>query len=204
MSRLEVWAAACSQCSRFYASVYSIRSPGWTCWFAREARSRSMRLPLQPFIATLVLPPSAARLTETELAADEMRPLEWFAGRIAFVGWTTLILACCGTFSLIRAVGPVAPVRARAATRRRCAATEHHRFRTPAGLWRRSRRSGDGALVRAGCWSLLHDVLADFPTWDGGTLLRYPLILLFAVLVGALHRQHARRESLPANCSRES
>ena len=104
----------------------------------------------------------------------------------AFVGWATLALACCGTLSLIwlwmlSLQSELGLRRAVGARRRTVIAFVLVRAcgvgfgGVAVGLW-----------FGPGVWGLLHDVLADFPVWDGGTLLRYALILLFAVLVGAL------------------
>jgi putative ABC transport system permease protein len=134
----------------------------------------------------LALAPSTARLTESELAADELRPVQWFAGRIAFVGWATLALGCCGTLSLIWLW--VLSLQSELGLRRAVGA---RRRTVLAFVLVRACGVGFGGVAVAlwfgpGVWALLHDVLADFPVWDGGTLLRYALILLFAVLVGAL------------------
>jgi putative ABC transport system permease protein len=129
---------------------------------------------------------SRSRLTESELAADELRPLRWFAGRIALVGWVTLTLACVGTFALIRVW--VISLLSELGLRRAVGARKWEVIRfvlvraagigiggVAAGLW-----------FGPGVWNLLHSVMTDFPAWDGETVGRYALILLSAVILGAV------------------
>jgi hypothetical protein len=127
-----------------------------------------------------------SELTEFELSANELRPLRWFAGRIAFEGWATLILACAGTFSLIRlwVLSLVSELGLRRAIgARRVDVIAYVCFRAAgvglggvaAGLW-----------FGPGVWSLVHGVMADFPAWDSVTVARYALVLLAAGLLGAV------------------
>src|SRR5262249_18524299 len=71
-----------------------VRTRGLVSIDATAVAAIYRELTLEPF--------KAVRLAEWEMKADELRPLQWFAGRISVVGWTALILACCGTLSLIR------------------------------------------------------------------------------------------------------
>jgi putative ABC transport system permease protein len=115
---------------------------------------------------------------------------------IAFVGWVTLILACVGTFSLIRVW--VISLLSELGLRRAVGARKSEVIRfvlvraagvgiagIAAGLW-----------FGPGVWNLLHGVMTDFPVWDGATVGRYALILFSAVVLGAVPPAwHAARTS---------
>ena len=134
----------------------------------------------------MLAPSTTSRLTESELAADELRPLRWFAGRIAFEGWAALILACGGTFSLIRLW--VLSLLSELGLRRAVGA---RRGDVIAFVLLRAAGVGLGGIAVGvwfgpGVWNLLHGVMADFPVCDGATVARYALVLLSAVVFGAV------------------
>ena len=126
------------------------------------------------------------RLSEYELRADELRPLRWFAGRIELEGWAALILACAGTFALIRLW--IVSLLSELGLRRAVGA---RRVEVLAFVMIRAAGVGlGGAAVGVwfgpGVWKLLQGAMADSPTWDGGTVAPYALLLLSVVLLGAL------------------
>ena len=133
-----------------YASVLQHPVPGVDLLIRAQGAAPIDATSVAAIHRELMLPRSAARLTESELAADELRPLQWFAGRIAFVGWATLALACCGTLSLIwlwvlSLQSELGLRRAVGARRRTC-----DRLCARSRVRRRLRRGGGRALVRAG------------------------------------------------------
>jgi hypothetical protein len=169
-----------------YASVLQHPAPGVDLLIRPRGGAPIDATAVAAIHRQLMLPRSAARLTEAELVADELRPLQWFAGRIAYVGWATLVPACCGTFSLmwlwLLSLQSELGLRRAVGARRRTVIAFVLLRACGVGLG----GMAVGLWFGPAIWNLLHDVLADFPVWDGGTLLRYALILLFAVLVGAL------------------
>jgi putative ABC transport system permease protein len=130
-------------------------------------------------------PDHTSRLTEQRLLADELRPLGWFATLIQAEGWAVLVLACGGTFVLIRLwvdslLTELGIRRAVGARRRHIIALVLLRAAgmalggVAAGLW-----------FGPGLWNVVHGVMADLPAWNADVVARYAAILVAAVVLGA-------------------
>jgi putative ABC transport system permease protein len=137
-------------------------------------------------VGRALAPARTSRLTEQGLLADELRPLGWFASLIAAEGWAVLVLACGGTFALIRLW--VVSLLAELGVRRAVGARRRH---IVAFVLIRAAGIALGGIVAGlwfgpGVWNVLHGVMSDLPSWDTAVLARYAAILVAAVMLGAV------------------
>lgn len=124
--------------------------------------------------------------TIAELRAAEARPLRWFAGLFGLEGWALLLIATLGTAVVTRQWIDSLAVefgvrRSAGATRSQILGFVLLRMLAVAAVG-----SVVGLWLGSGVWATLRDAVAGVPDWDAGLVLRTALLLLGAVLGGAL------------------
>ena len=163
-------------------------------------------LQLPPSSAELVVPSSAAVPAVRAAAAETLglrpdrlalisgaaqrraqaAPLAWFAGMFRAEGWAMLLLASFGGFIIMRLW--VTSLRSELGLRRAVGALRRHLIGFV--LWRAVRTAAASVAVALWfgptIWSALGAVLPALPHWDTGLVLQLALLLLAAVLAGAL------------------
>jgi putative ABC transport system permease protein len=122
----------------------------------------------------------------TALVAGQMAPLRWFAAAFSLQGWAMLAIAAVGSLAVTRLWvtslrGELGVRRALGAGRRQIVAYVLLRAAAvgAAGIL-------GGAWFGQAIWSVLADLVSGLDPWDGMIVVRFGLVLLLSVLVGAL------------------
>ncbi|MEO7985801.1 MAG: ABC transporter permease, partial [Gemmatimonadales bacterium] len=129
-------------------------------------------------------PPTS--MTEAEMLATNARPLAWFSRWFSLEGWTMLVLACGGTFALMRLW--VLSLLAELGLRRALGARKWQLVRFV--LLRAAAVGLAGVAVGVwfgpAVWSALASGTAGVPVWHAPTVMRFALLLIVTAVAGAL------------------
>jgi hypothetical protein len=138
-------------------------------------------------------------IAERALLAAEAAPVVWFSRWLAVEGWTTLVIAAVGTFTLMRIW--VLSLRPELGIRRAVGAS---RARLLLGILSRAARTGlvgaaFGLWFGQAVWSTLPSVMTGAAAWDSSVLLRFTLLLVLTTVAGALIPAWRAVRSSPAS-----
>jgi putative ABC transport system permease protein len=138
-------------------------------------------------------------IAERALLAAEVAPLVWFSRWFAVEGWTTLVIAVVGTFTLMRIW--VLSLRPELGIRRAVGAS---RARLLLAIFARAARTGlvgaaFGLWFGQAVWSTLPSVMTGAAAWDSSVLLRFTVLLVSTTVAGALVPAWRAMRSAPAS-----
>lgn len=160
------------------------------------------------YLSVLQHPPATVDLLTTgslsgatsvsALVAAQMAPLRWFAAVFGLQGWAMLAIAAVGTLAVTRLwvtslLGELGVRRALGARRRQIVAYVLLRAAAvgAAGVL-------GGAWFGQAIWGVLADVLSGLDSWDVALVVRFGLVLLLSVLLGALPPALRASRAMPA------
>jgi putative ABC transport system permease protein len=133
------------------------------------------------------------------LLAGQAAPLRWFAAQFGLQGWAMLGIAALGALAAARLwvtslLGELGLRRALGARRRRTLALVLGRAAAVCGAG-----IAGGVWFGLAIWNVLADLVPGLHSWDLTLVLRYSLVLLFAVLAGALPPAWRAARTAPAS-----
>jgi len=151
---------------------------------------------LRPGIWRILRPRAGdvAQLSESQLLATQVAPLEWFGRWFGVEGWSMLALAVTGAFVLMRLW--VLSLLAELGLRRAVGATRGKVLALVLGRAALVGLGGLGVAIWLGpvAWDVLGGVVGNLPAWDVGVAARFASILFGTTLAGAmLPAWHATR-----------